>query len=210
MNDQTKAQPPNLALPFRLGHTTIYREFGKVVCRETFPEPFGSLSEWLLFGATQVPVVVLPLDLEGNVIALEHFRYGAGEMVLELSGGSIEKGQTAKDAVKKELEEEAGFVVCNDDKIVELSPHGLWFDPASSKVQFRPFIAKACTEDKSKRKCDVHEHINVQRITLQKWYNELITIRDTKSIAVSILAIPFLEPEARQTVLKALGDSVAL
>src|SRR5262245_52742757 len=118
--------------PKRLGCTKILEEHGKVVFREIFEGPWGKLTEWLLFGSTKVPVVVFPLDENDHVIALRHFRYGAGEEVWELPGGSIEGNQTPKEAVRKELQQEARHTV-RKKYIRELLrirsvSLGIWFD----------------------------------------------------------------------------------
>src|SRR5687768_12906538 len=93
-------------LPQLVATTQIVCEYGKLVFRDSFREPSGKTSEWLLFGATKTPVVVFPITSGGSVIALRHFRYGANTMVLELPGGSIEAGNDAEGTVISELSEE--------------------------------------------------------------------------------------------------------
>ena len=104
----------------------------------------------LLFGSTKVPVIVFPLNEGQQVIALRHFRYGAGEEVLELPGGAIEKEKTPKQTVVSELKEEAGYNV-TEANVKELSipdspNRGIWFDPAAVRVRFLPFFAKVRTD----------------------------------------------------------------
>lgn len=194
-------------LPKRLGHKKLHEEHGKVVFRETYEEPYGNLTEWLLFGATKVPVVVFPLSQDGRVIVLRHFRYGAGDEVWELPGGGIERKQTPKQAVIDELKQEAEHEVGESD-IVDISGSsgaGIWFDPASCKVRFLPFFANNCKPCGSTHS-EEGEHLEWRYWSVEEWFSKLVSgeIRDAKSFAVSILALKAFDPVIRMQAAKGL------
>lgn len=49
---------------------------------------------------------ILPMDTEGNIYLVKQFRYGAGEMIIECPGGSIDDGEEPLATAKRELMEE--------------------------------------------------------------------------------------------------------
>jgi len=175
-------------------HCRVLEEHGKTVFREYFKAPNGVISDWLLFGGAKTPVIVFPLDEQSQVIALKHFRYGVSDVVLELPGGAIESQQTPVQAVIAELEQEAGYSIRKND-IIPLYKQddrsGIWFDPASCRVRFLPYLARNCQSTPDKKKPDPEEQITCGHYSLKQWFKLLANgnIRDSKTIAVSLLAI---------------------
>ena len=55
-------------------------------------------------------IVVVPVDGEGNVLLVRQFRHPVNRTLLELPAGGIEKGETPEDAVRRELQEEIGYL----------------------------------------------------------------------------------------------------
>ena len=55
-------------------------------------------------------VAVVVLDGEGNVILERQFRRPAGKLLLEIPAGGIEQGEEPDDAVRRELQEEIGYL----------------------------------------------------------------------------------------------------
>ena len=68
---------------------------GRITGREVIEHPGG--------------VAVFALDEEERVILVRQFRYPVGEVVLELPGGKLEKGEDPRDSGLRELEEETGL-----------------------------------------------------------------------------------------------------
>lgn len=192
-------------VPIRLGHTKVVEEHGKIAFKETFQEPLGNLTEWLLFGSTKVPVIVFAIT-EKDVIVLEHFRYGAGTTLLELPGGNIENGKTAEFTVSEELGQETGFKAGVVRRLLDSPTDGMWFEPASLRTKYVPFIATSCSEQADLRKPESGENINRRLFSIETWYRMLAhgEVRDSKSYAVSILALGFLENGIRELAMKGL------
>ena len=55
-------------------------------------------------------IAVVVLDDKDNVILERQYRRAAGKVLLEIPAGGIEEGETPEDAVKRELQEEIGYL----------------------------------------------------------------------------------------------------
>lgn len=80
----------------RLHIDTIEKASGQVTTRE------------IVEHADCITVVVL--DDKNNVILEKQYRRAAGKVLLEIPAGGIEEGETPEEAVKRELQEEIGYL----------------------------------------------------------------------------------------------------
>lgn len=55
-------------------------------------------------------VVAIALTARGEIVLVRQYRFGSGEISLELPGGVIDPGETPLTAAERELAEETGFV----------------------------------------------------------------------------------------------------
>ncbi|MBI4302840.1 MAG: NUDIX hydrolase [Chloroflexi bacterium] len=55
-------------------------------------------------------VAVVPIDNEGNVLLVNQFRYALGKELLEIPAGGIDPGEGPEEAVRRELQEETGYL----------------------------------------------------------------------------------------------------
>ena len=62
-------------------------------------------------------VAVVPIDHENHVLLVRQFRYPVDASLLEVPAGGIEQGEDVLDCVRRELQEEIGFLPGSLEKI---------------------------------------------------------------------------------------------
>lgn len=77
------------------------------------------------------------LTEDNKVIMVRQYRHGLGIVSTELPGGVIDKGETAKQAIARELLEETGYEFDSIEEIGKVAPN-----PATSNNYMHMFLAK--------------------------------------------------------------------
>jgi len=77
------------------------------------------------------------LTEDNKVVMVRQYRHGLGEISTELPGGVIDKGETAEQAIRRELKEETGYEFDSIEEIGQVAPN-----PATSNNYMHMFIAK--------------------------------------------------------------------
>ena len=62
-------------------------------------------------------VVVVPIDDQNNILLVRQYRYSVGKFLLEIPAGGIEPGEEPIDCVRRELQEEIGYLPRKIDKL---------------------------------------------------------------------------------------------
>ena len=82
---------------------------------------------------------VVPITRSGEIVLVRQFRFGSGEVSLELPGGVVDAGERPESAVARELEEETGF------RAGRLVPLGVYRpNPAHFTNRVHAFVALDC------------------------------------------------------------------
>lgn len=82
---------------------------------------------------------VVPITTSGDVVLVKQFRFGSGEVSLELPGGVVEPGEHPAAAVARELEEETGY---RAGRVVALGAYRS--NPAHFTNRVHAFVALDC------------------------------------------------------------------
>ncbi len=135
--------------------------------------------------------VVLPfIDSKKEIILIERqYRQALRKYIYELPAGHVEEGETPRNAVIREMQEETGF-----------APKHIYFmykayhTPSSSSKLFYCFLSVGLADGSGKFHKDPDEVIKVERITLKKALNMIWSgkIMDNKTIAAILYYKNFL------------------
>jgi ADP-ribose pyrophosphatase len=142
---------------------TVQLESGKAVLREVVVHPGG---------VTAIPV----LD-DGRIMLVRQFRYPIGKYILELPAGKIDSGQTPKDTIARELEEEIGYSAGS------ITPECAYYPtPGISNEVIHFFIARNLTP--CPQRLEEGEHITLAAYTLEECLQKIDSgeITDGKTI----------------------------
>ncbi len=107
-------------------------------------------------------VNAVALTSDNQVILVKQYRQAAGEVMLELPGGCIEKNESAEEAVRRELLEETGYEF---EEIEFLS--SLYANPATANNKTHCFIARG-GKLVAEQKLDHSEELIIELVSLEK------------------------------------------
>lgn len=174
--------------PILIGENELHRWFGKRVLERDYDLPDGTTDKFYVFGGTTL-VIVFPLTRKEKVVAVEQFRYGVNEFVLEIPGGNIKGTESPEETARNELLEETGYL--SDE--IHLLGRKIYLDPASFDASFFPALALDCRRVKKPHR-EKTEVMKTVLVPLDKWIEMIFfgEIRDAKTLAVSLLALEFL------------------
>jgi len=83
---------------------------------------------------------VIPLTADGQVVMIEQYRHGSGEVTLEIPGGMVDEGEEAHEAAVRELWEETGYRSGRMSLLGKSRPN-----PAIQNNWLHAFLAEDCT-----------------------------------------------------------------
>ena len=132
-------------------------------------------------------IVVVVIDDKDNVLLVRQFRYPVDKFLLEVPAGGIEDGEQPSDAVRRELQEEIGYLPRKIDKM-----GGFYAIPGYGTEYLYCYLATDLVP--SRLIAEDTEGIEVVRVS-QDQIPELISsgeICDAKSIA-ALLAFLFVQ-----------------
>lgn len=163
-----------------------YEHWNRRAVTQEFIFPNGEFRTYLLLETDKKAVIIFPLTSNLDVIAIRIFRVAANKEIVELPGGLVEENSNPTDTAKRELEEETSYM---SNKMIRLGT-GIWFDPASIKVNYDAFLALDC-EPCKRGTLDDDELIKTERMPIGEWLEKIKTgvVQDNKSIAVTLLAL---------------------
>ncbi len=128
-------------------------------------------------------VVIVPVFGDLSVALVRQYRHAAGEFLLEIPAGTIERGEDPETGARRELEEEIGVTAESLEKLTEF-----YVSPGFLTELMHVYLATGLVETEQRLESD--ELLSVERFSFEKLF-ELIRnggIRDAKTICGVILA----------------------
>lgn len=123
-------------------------------------------------------VAIVAIDNEGNVLLVRQFRQAVGKELLEIPAGGIDRGEDAAQAVRRELQEETGYL---PQKLKRLG--GFYSAPGYSTEYLHLYLATELIS--SPLEAEDTESIELVRVPFADIPNLIASgkIYDAKSIA---------------------------
>jgi ADP-ribose pyrophosphatase len=123
-------------------------------------------------------VAVVPIDDDGEVLLVKQFRYPIDSALLEVPAGGIEPGEDVMDCVRRELQEEIGFL---PQKVEKLG--GFYSIPGYGTEYLYVYVAKDLKP--SRLVAEDTDEIEVVRVPLEQIPELILSGRicDAKTIA---------------------------
>lgn len=126
---------------------------------------------------------VLPITTDGKIILVKQYRYPIRKESIEIPAGKKDsKEETGIDCIKRELEEETGYVSKNFEKIIDINSC-----VGYSNEVIELFIAKECYKIPNPKPCDEDEFVEVMALDVAK-VREMIKSKEIKD-AKTIIAL---------------------
>jgi len=96
----------------------IFEKHGRKVVVDTLECADGSKYEWVYFGDTKVKdnptaVAVAAFTEDDKMLLVKEYRHPLGKLIYDLPAGGIREGESPRQAVLRELEEETGYTAEN-------------------------------------------------------------------------------------------------
>ncbi len=133
-------------------------------------------------------MTVVAIDNDGKLVLVSQYRHPTGRVLLETAAGSIDPGESAEEAVNRELAEETGL------RAREVTKLGAFYLAPGWCTEFmHVYLARDLYEDPADP--DEDEVIEVVRMAVEDWETLIASgeILDAKSIAAWRLAEPYLK-----------------
>ena len=142
---------------------TIRQESGESAIREVVLHPGG--------------VAAVPVLDDGRIVLIRQFRYPLGKYIWEIPAGKLDSGQTPRDTIARELEEEIGYTA---GTLTEM--HSFYSSPGFCDEVIHLFIARGLVP--CARRPETGEHITPVARTLGECLEMIASgeIMDGKSV----------------------------
>jgi 8-oxo-dGTP pyrophosphatase MutT (NUDIX family) len=107
-------------------------------------------------------VNAIALTEDNEIILVRQYRHAAGEVILELPGGCIEKGESPEEAIRRELLEETGYQFTGIEFL-----SSLYANPATANNKTHCYIARG-GRLVGKQELDKGEEIDLELVSPEK------------------------------------------
>jgi ADP-ribose pyrophosphatase len=177
-------------MPFELlGSEVVYPGRAFTIRRDTLRLPDGREAKFDIVEHVG-SVVIIPIDVEGNLLFVRQYRHASGLDLLELPAGTLDVDEAPEACARREVREETGMAAGN---LKELG--GFYLAPGYSTEYMFVYLATGLYPDPLE--ADADEFLTVERIPLAKALASAAHggIPDAKSLAALFFAKQHLETQ---------------
>ena len=127
--------------------------------------------------------VIVPVFQDKTVALVRQYRHAAGEYLLEIPAGTLNRGEDPLIGARRELEEEIGVTSDSIEKLTE-------FYVSPGFLTEKMFVYLATDLRESKQNLEEDELLTIEKLTFSEAFEKIKTgeIQDAKTIAGLILA----------------------
>lgn len=127
--------------------------------------------------------VIVPVFQDKTVALVRQYRHAAGEYLLEIPAGTLNRGEDPLTGARRELEEEIGVTSDNIKKLTE-------FYVSPGFLTEKMFVYLATDLREGKQNLEEDELLTIEKLTFPEAFEKIKTgeIRDAKTIAGLILS----------------------
>ena len=131
----------------------------------------------------QGSVVIVPVFEDKTVALVRQYRHAAGDYLLEIPAGTLNKDEDPKEGARRELEEEIGVTSDNIEKLTEF-----YVSPGFLTEKMNVYLAADLKE--SKQNLEEDEILTIEKFTFEEAFEKIRSneIKDAKTICGLILA----------------------
>ncbi|MHC4943700.1 MAG: NUDIX hydrolase [Planctomycetota bacterium] len=147
------------------------------------PRNRRQLKRLVLEGVDWVNVVAL--TRERKAVMVRQYRFGVGKVTTEIPGGTVEPGETSREAAERELREETGYTSRSWRYLGAVEPN-----PAFHDNLCHQWLAEDAEQSGTPRP-DPGEDITVHTFSLEELKEEIASGRLKHSLALSALSRVF-------------------
>jgi len=135
-------------------------------------------------------VSIVPVDDEGNLLFVRQYRLGVLDELLELPAGTKPAGEDPLDCAAREVREETGMAA---GEMILLGD--FYLAPGYSSERMFVYLARGLRYDPLAH--DADEFLQLVKISVDEAYAMALRgeLRDSKSLASLLLALPYLKPK---------------
>ena len=160
----------------------IFSKYGRGIEKVDFKLPNGEINDFYI-KRESVFVAALAITKDKKIILVKQFRPGPQEVLIELPGGYVDKGETPKQAAERELLEETGYGG-NAEFVTSIIGDGY------STMEKNCVVVTDC-EKISKQKLEENEFTEVVLMSMPE-FRELLRSGRNSDVEVGYIGLDYL------------------